>query len=105
MAATDQTLSELHAALAAELHLQLQPREVPITDAEGKNIGTRIERCSPAVLGAVITFLKNNSITADPVKNSALQRLDAALKNRKSGKISSAALDQAAREFSEAHLQ
>lgn len=40
-------------------------------------------KASPAFIGAAITFLKNNSITADPATNAALANLSATLAARK----------------------
>lgn len=65
-AATEDKLGTLHGIVAEYLSLKL---------ATGK--------ATAAEVGAAITFLKNNSITADPATNAALANLKGTLANRK----------------------
>lgn len=65
-AASEASLGSLHGIVAEYLSLKL---------ATGK--------ATAAEVGAAITFLKNNSITADPTKNAALANLRGTLANRK----------------------
>jgi hypothetical protein len=65
-AATESALGSLHGIVAEYLKLKL---------ASGK--------ATAAEVGAAITFLKNNSITADPTKNKELAELAQTLANRK----------------------
>lgn len=64
--ATEDKLGTLHGIVAEYLSLKL---------ATGK--------ATAAEVGAAITFLKNNSITADPATNAALANLKGTLANRK----------------------
>ena len=64
--ATEDKLGTLHGIVAEYLSLKL---------ATGK--------ATAAEVGAAITFLKNNSITADPATNAALANLKGKLANRK----------------------
>lgn len=65
-AASETALGSLHGIVAEYLTLKL---------STGK--------ATAAEVGAAITFLKNNSITADPVQNAALANLKGTLANRK----------------------
>lgn len=64
--ATESALGSLHGIVSEYLTLKL---------ATGK--------ATAAEVGAAITFLKNNSITADPATNAALANLKGTLANRK----------------------
>ena len=64
--ATEDKLGTLHGIVAEYLTLKL---------ASGK--------ATAAEVGAAITYLKNNSITADPATNAALANLKGTLANRK----------------------
>lgn len=70
--ASEGVLGELHAAVAAAL--------VNVIEAEDAN---GIPICTAAHLGAAITFLKNNNITADPDTNAGLAALRETLKNKR----------------------
>lgn len=87
MAATDKQLGDLHQQVAKALSLQVQGVE----NDDGVVIPP-----SPALLGAAITFLKNNSITADAEDNEALRELNVKLSERRKRKIPASALDDAA---------
>lgn len=65
-AASESKLGTLHGIVAEYLTLKL---------SSGK--------ATAAEVGAAITYLKNNSITADPTKNAALANLRGTLANRK----------------------
>ena len=65
-AASETALGSLHGIVAEYLTLKL---------STGK--------ATAAEVGAAITFLKNNSITADPATNAALASLKGTLANRK----------------------
>lgn len=56
---------------------------------------------TPALIGAAITFLKNNSITADPATNAKLNELSQTLKERKGKKLTPAQLADAEQTFSQ----
>jgi hypothetical protein len=95
MAASDKALGQLHEAVANAFAEQVQGyRE---TDAEGNE---KTIRPSPALLGAAVTFLKNNNITADPEGNKALRNLNEKLEARRNKAIPQASLDAAAEDFS-----
>lgn len=64
--ATEDKLGDLHGVVAEYLTLAISTGAV-----------------SPAVLGAAISFLKNNSITASPSTNEALSRLSQTLQERR----------------------
>jgi hypothetical protein len=83
-AATETALGSLHGIVAEFLTIKL---------ASGK--------ATAAEVGAAITFLKNNSITADPAKNAALNKLNAALANRrtKGGHMTPSEMSEADRAF------
>ena len=98
MAASDKVLGNLHAAVANALTEQVAG--VTETDAEGNE---KLVRASPALLGAAITFLKNNNITADVENNEELRQLSDALAARRKKKIPQAVLDEAAESFSVSH--
>jgi hypothetical protein len=96
MAASDKVLGELHAAVATAFSDQVKG----FTEI-GEDGKERVIRPSPALLGAAVTFLKNNNITADVEGNSALRDLNEKLAARRNKKLPQAALDQAADAFSE----
>lgn len=81
MAASDAILKELHEAVAQEL-LAIVRNGVPVYDKEGEEVGTR--KATAAELGAAISFLKNNSITADLDDSDATRELREALEKRRS---------------------
>lgn len=81
--ATEDKLGTLHGIVAEFLSLKL---------STGK--------ATAAEVGAAITFLKNNSITADPTTNAALNNLKGTLANRKKrGTLSPAEARQATAQF------
>jgi hypothetical protein len=84
MAASDLQLGELHGLVARSLTARLEGGE--FTAAE---------------LGAAISFLKNNNITADASDNAELKELSATLAARRRKKLPQAALDEASRVFEE----
>ena len=67
--ATEDKLGVLHGIVAEYLTLAIQS-------------GT----ASPAILGAAITYLKNNSITASASRNAALDKLSQSLQERRNRK-------------------
>lgn len=77
MAATDKTLGALHEAVAQSL-LKMVAGYV---DAEGNMVYP-----TAAELGAAITFLKNNNITAAPTDDNALGELERKLKEKQQGR-------------------
>jgi len=83
MAASDKKLGALHEQVADALAEQVVGYDEPVLDAEGEVVATKRIRASPALLGAAIAFLKNNSITADPSTNAELAKLKTTLANRK----------------------
>lgn len=82
--ASEDKLGDLHGVLAEYLVLAIQTGNV-----------------SPALLGAAITFLKNNSITASPSQNAALAALSQSLQERKTrkGGLTKAAAKEAEQAF------
>jgi hypothetical protein len=68
-AATEKELGSLHKVVAHALKTAIE--------APGES------GVSAAVLGAAITFLKNNNITASPTENAALADLNQALNRRR----------------------
>ena len=78
--ATEDKLGDLHGVVAQYLTIAIQSGNA-----------------SPAVLGAAISFLKNNSITASPSTNEALNRLSQTLQERrtKRGGLTPAAAKEA----------
>lgn len=66
--ASESVLADLHGVVAEYLKLKL---------LSGK--------ATAAEVGAAITFLKNNNITADPATNERLRGLSQTLQNRKKG--------------------
>lgn len=77
--ASEDKLGDLHGVLAEYLTLKL-----------------RTGKASPAELGVAVTFLKNNSITADPSVNEAIGKMKAALANRtKTGGLRPGAMREA----------
>lgn len=95
MAASDKQLGDLHKQVAVALSEQVVGFKEPQEDGSVKQV-----RPSPALLGAAIAFLKNNSITADVEDNAALRDLGAALKARSKKKLPQAMLDEAADSYS-----
>lgn len=96
MAASDKVLGDLHEAVATAFAEQVKGY------TEISEEGTeRVVRPSPALLGAAVTFLKNNNITADVEGNQALRDLSEKLAQRRNKKIPQASLDAAAESFSE----
>lgn len=79
-AASDATLKALHAVLASEL-LDMVKNGVPVFDKEGNEAGTR--KPTAAELAVVVTFLKNNDITADLTDSDATRELREALEARR----------------------
>lgn len=96
MAASDKTLGDLHEAVASAFAEQV--KGYTEVGEEGQE---RVVRPSPALLGAAVTFLKNNNITADVEGNAALRDLSEKLASRRNKKIPQASLDAAADAFSE----
>lgn len=82
MAASDKALGELHGLVARSLTSRLESGE--FTAAE---------------LGAAISFLKNNNITADATDNVELRALSDQLAARRRKKVSQSTLDEAAEAF------
>jgi hypothetical protein len=70
MAANEDTLSDLHNALAQELTTRV--RGVEIKDDEGK---LTVVRASAAELSVAATFLKNNNVTSAPNEDGAVSEL------------------------------
>ena len=86
MAASDTELGELHKVLAQQLKVAIVKEDV-----------------TAAILGVTVAFLKNNNITADAVHNAELDGLKDALQARRTkGKLSRAALEEAAKAFEDA---
>ena len=79
--ASEEVLKQLHAELANQL-LDMIRNGVPVFDKEGEEVGTR--KATAAELGAAISFLKNNSITADLDDSDATRELREALEKRRS---------------------
>lgn len=83
MAASDKLLGDLHAAVATVLRAQLD-----------------VDEPSAAMIGAAITFLKNNNITADVSGNDELRALqDSLAKKRAAGRLGVKELQAAADDF------
>ena len=95
MGASTKVLGDLHEAVASALSEQVKGYTVVEDDQE------KVIKPSPALLGAAITFLKNNNITADASDNEALRNLNDALKARQKRKITPAAMDRIAADFSD----
>ena len=98
MAASDKQLGHLHLVVAEALTEQVVGYEEENEDGSVKKV-----RPSPALLGAAIAFLKNNSVTADATDNAALRELGDALAARRKKKLPQAALDEAAEQFATVH--
>lgn len=96
MAAKESELGTLHKIVAAAFIEQ-----VAGYDEEQEDGRVRRVRPSPALLGAAVTYLKNNSITADVEGNAALRTLNDNLAARRNKRIPQAALDAAADAYSE----
>jgi hypothetical protein len=91
MAASDKALGDLHSKLATVLSSVLDGRE----DADGIKLNP-----SAAEMAVIVTFLKNNNITADASDNAELAALrDKLAQKRKDRKASLAGLQDAAGEF------
>jgi hypothetical protein len=56
-------------------------------------------KASPAFIGAAITFLKNNNITADPARNAKLAELSNSLAERKRKGMTRAQVQEASEAF------
>ena len=56
-------------------------------------------KASPAFIGAAITFLKNNNITADPARNAKLAELSNSLAERKRKGMTKAQITEASDAF------
>ena len=84
MAASDIQLGELHGLVARSLTARLEGGE--FTAAE---------------LGAAISFLKNNGITADASDNAELKALGETLAARRKKKLPQAMLDEASAAFAD----
>ena len=82
--ATQNALADLHGNIAAFLNAVI---------LSGK--------ASPAFVGAAITFLKNNTITADPATNAALANLSQSLEARKTKGLSRKQVNEAIEGFTE----
>ena len=80
MSASDATLKELHSVLATQL-LDMLNNGVPVFDKEGNESGTR--KATAAELAVVVTFLKNNDITANLDDSDATKTLREALEARR----------------------
>lgn len=80
MSASDATLKALHSVLAEQL-LDLLNNGVPVFDKEGNESGTR--KATAAELAVVVTFLKNNDITANLDDSDATKALREALEARR----------------------
>lgn len=80
MSASDATLKALHSVLAEQL-LDLLNNGVPVFDKEGNESGTR--KATAAELAVVVTFLKNNDITANLDDSDATKGLREALEARR----------------------
>lgn len=96
MPASERKLGSLHEAVADALTEQVQGYEEPVLNEEGQVIASKLIKPSPSLLTAAIAFLKNNNITADPEQNEALLGLKNKLRDKRNGKVPSAALDEAA---------
>ena len=103
MSASEKQLGDLHKEIANAFTEQVAGYDEPIINAEGEDTGvTKKVRPSPALLAAAVTFLKNNNITADANKNTALIELNEALAAKRKGRASQATLDQAAEAYANA---
>lgn len=91
--ASDKELGSLHKAVAVALQEQVVGYE------EETEHGVRVVKPSPALLGAAISFLKNNNITASATDNEELNKLSKALAAKRRGKLPQAALDEAAEHY------
>ena len=80
MAASDATLKALHAVLAEQL-LDMIQNGVPVFDKQGNETGTR--KATAAELAVVVTFLRNNEITANLDDSDATKALREALEARR----------------------
>jgi len=60
-------------------------------------------KAAPAIVGAAITFLKNNQITADPATNAAIAGLTQTLRERRNrkGGLTKEAAAEAERQFAD----
>jgi hypothetical protein len=101
MAANSKKLGDLHEAVAEALAEQVKGYEEPVLNAEGEAVGTKIVRPGPALLGAAISFLKNNNITADPEENEKLRDLSKALQARREKRLPASGLEEAAQLYAE----
>jgi hypothetical protein len=83
-AATERQLGALHGVVATALKTAIVSGGAEV---------------SAAVLGAAITFLKNNNITASPTENAALADLNKALNKRRRQGFSAKAIEEASDQY------
>lgn len=85
MAASEESLSSLHDAVARVLTHKMQVRDVQRVVKVGGEDTLVDETVEPtaAELAAAITFLKNNNITAVPDEDSALGELRSIMEKRR----------------------
>lgn len=76
-AASTAILAELHSALAAAMLDVIKNGVILSVDDEGNEVR---RKASAAEWGAIISFLKNNSITADMEEDDELRELNAHLR-------------------------
>lgn len=94
MAASNDIMQELHAALAGQL-LDMIKNGVPMDgkpDEDG-NVEQTFRRPTAAELGVAVSFLKNNSVTMSVEEDDALKELQQALAKRKSKPVMPDPLD------------
>lgn len=98
MAATDKVLGELHIAVARALTRAIEGR----LDEDGNPVYP-----TAAELGAAITFLKNNNITAIATDDNALGELERKLQEKQHGRANpgKALLQAALAEFKSDSIQ
>lgn len=94
MAATDKQLGELHRLVAESLTQALQEADA-IEDPTDRAYAIKEARAQ------AITFLKNNSITADVTTDTALSSLREKLRARQ--RVPQAGLQEAAEAFAKSH--
>lgn len=97
--ASEEDLSKLHGAVARGLtDLITEGIEVPTKE------GSVRVTAPAAYFGVAVALLKNNNITADPVKNDELQDLNAKLQARRQSQKADLNFREAAEAFAERHL-
>lgn len=89
MAATDKEMGDLHKRVAEALTELVQVQKTPDGPIPP----------AAAYINAAVAFLKNNNVTMVVAENAELSALDAALRKRRNGRLSSADLEAAADEF------